>query len=492
MDAFASLVTLARERALVTSTCALLGWDQETCLPDRAVAWRARQLAWLSARAHGLVTSSAWLSALDQAEAATAADDPRRAATLRELRFETDRATRLPVELVTRATETSSLAKRAWAEARRRADFSLFRDHLAANVAIAREQAECWGYHSEPYDALVAGYERGADTAALAARLDPLRAPLRELAAAAVARAAARPAALPPGPYPRAAQEALNREVAAAIGFDFGAGRLDVAPHPFCTDLGPADTRLTTRYDEADFTSSLFGVLHEAGHGLYQQGLPADDFGLPAGTPVSLGIHESQSRLWENHVGGSRAFWQHWLPRAAAFFPCLATVTLDAFLAAIRRAEFSFIRVEADEATYDLHILLRFDLERRLIRGDLPAADLPAAWDEGFRELFGMTPPDAARGCLQDIHWAMGAIGYFATYTLGNLNAAQLFAAARRDPAVAGALATADYRPLLAWLRDRIHAHGSLLFPDDLLRQACGAPPSAEPYLAHLRRRYLA
>jgi len=491
MHAADRLFELARERALLTSAASVLGWDQETYLPLRGVAWRARQLAWLSARAHELATSREWLATLEEAEVQNDGADPVLSANLREFRHETDRATRLPVELVARASETSSLAKQAWAEARKKSDFSIFRDHLDAMVDIAREKADHWGYATEPYDALVAGYERGADTAKLSSRLDPLRDPLRELAAQAVARSAEHPVDLPDGPYPADTQRRLNREIAESVGFDFEAGRIDTVTHPFCTGLGPYDTRLTTRYRENDFTDSLFGVLHEAGHGLYDQGLPAPDFGLPAGSPISLGIHESQSRLWENHVGGSRAFWERWLPRAAALFPCLAPLGLDDFLAAVRRAEFSCIRVEADEATYDLHILLRFDLERRIMRGELAVDDIPAAWNDGFRELFGFVPPDDANGCLQDIHWAMGGFGYFATYSLGNINAAQLCAAARLDPVVSAACDKADYLPLLGWMRERVHRHGSVHFPDDLVRRATGADPSTADYLAHLKRRYL-
>lgn len=490
MTAFERLAALVRERELAGSAASVLGWDQETCLPPAAADWRACQLAWLSARAHEMGTSGRFRAALEAAESENSGDDPVRNSDLRELRHHFDRATKLSVELVARASEAASRAKVAWVEARRRSDFTLFAAHLRAIVGICREKADLWGYRDEPYDALLEEYERGADTAKLTSLLDPLRRPLRELAAEAVGRAAGRPARLPAGPYPVDAQQVLNREIAESIGFDFSAGRIDTAAHPFCAGLGPGDTRLTTRYDEADFTSSLFGILHEAGHGLYDQGLPGERRHLPSGSDVSLGIHESQSRLWENHVGGSREFWRRWLPRAAELFPCLRRLDPGDFLAALRRAEYSCIRVEADEATYDLHILLRLDLERRLIRGELDTGDVPAAWNEGFRELFGFAPPDDARGCLQDIHWAMGAIGYFATYTLGNLNAAQLFAAARRDPGVAAGLASAEYLPLLGWLRQNIHRHGSVLLPDELITRATGQAPDPGPYLEHLRERY--
>jgi carboxypeptidase Taq len=232
-------------------------------------------------------------------------------------------------------------------------------------------------------------------------------------------------------------------------------------------------------------------VMHEAGHGLYEQGLPGPEFGLPSGEAASLGIHESQSRLWENHVGRSWPFWEKWLPVAAEHFPQLAKVELADFIAAIHRAEFSYIRVEADEATYDLHILLRFGLERRLVSGELAVKDVPAAWNESFEDLFDMTPPDDARGCLQDIHWSMGGLGYFPTYTLGNLNAAQLFAAATADESIAAGVAKAEYAPLLAWLRKHVHSKGAVMTPAEIVKEATGKEPSSEAHLAHLARRYL-
>jgi carboxypeptidase Taq len=480
---------LAREVALISSTGSLMGWDQETYLPPAGAKHRASQLAWLSARAHELATSDAWREALETAEAEDDAADARHSANLRELRRRFDRATKLPTELVARASSASSLAKHAWAAARKQSDFAAFAPHLGTLLDIAREKADRWGYPDEPYDALLDGYERRTSTAAVAALFDSLKPELTAIARRAVEISAARKPALLPGPYPVAAQQALNSEIAAAIGFDFQAGRIDTTTHPFCAGTGPRDVRLTTRYDENDFTSSLFGVLHETGHGLYEQGLPEEDYGLPSGTSVSLGIHESQSRLWENHIGRSAAFWQRWYPVARRHFPQLEELPVEDFLHYLRRAAFSEIRVDADESTYDLHILLRFGLERRMLNGELAVADVPAAWNEAFRELFGFVPSDDRHGCLQDIHWAMGGLGYFPTYSLGNLNAAQLYAAARRDAGIAAACDAADYAPLLAWLRQNIHAHGGTLDPADLIARASGTPPSPEPYLAHLRER---
>ncbi len=477
---------MARERAVVSSAAAVIGWDQETYLPDAGHAWRADQLAWLSEKAHELGTSQAWGDALAEAEAAKASP-----ALLAAMRRDYDKATKLPGELVAREAQATSLGKQAWAEARKRSDFASFAPHLEILLGIAREKADRWGYKGEAYDALLDAYERDATSAGIATLFDALRPRLRDLAAAAVERSKARNPQLPAGPYPIAAQQAFNAKVAASLGYDFQAGRIDTTTHPFCTTLGPRDVRLTTRYDESDFTSSLFGVMHEAGHGLYEQGLPGDEFGLPSGEAASLGIHESQSRLWENHVGRSWPFWEKWLPVAAEHFPQLASVELADFMAYVAKAEYSFIRVEADEPTYDLHIILRFGLERRLLSGELAVKDVPKAWNESFEDLFGMTPPDDAHGCLQDIHWSMGGLGYFPTYTLGNLNAAQLFAAATADESIAAGVAKAEYAPLLAWLRKQVHSKGAVMTPAEIIREATGKEPSAEAHLAHLTRRYV-
>ncbi len=486
-----SIFEKVHELAVIRASAEVIGWDQETYLPVAAHAYRARQLAWLSSQAHQLATSEAWKKDLEIAESSDLANDPKLTANLRELRREFDRATKLPVELIARDSMASSLAKHAWADARARSDFSSFAPHLETLLEIAREKADLWGYSGEPYDALLEGYERGTSTATVARLFDTMRPAVRKIAAHAVEISSSYAPGLPDGPYPVAAQQLFNAKVAEAIGFDFNAGRIDTTTHPFCTTLGPRDVRLTTRYMESDFTSSLFGVLHEAGHGLYEQGLPAVDFGLPSGSAVSLGIHESQSRLWENHVGRSRTFWEKWYPVAQESFPQLAGFPLENFLRYLWRAEFSPIRVEADEATYDLHILLRFEIERQMLNGGLSVADVPAMWNENFRELFGFAPPDDRHGCLQDIHWSMGGLGYFATYTLGNINSAQLFAAARKDPSIATSIDQANYLPLLGWLRKSVHAHGATLDPPELIRQATGSLPSTEAYLSHLKSRYI-
>ncbi len=318
---------------------------------------------------------------------------------------------------------------------------------------------------------------------------DTLRGPLVELVNLVGASGRAAPIELFDRNFPASAQEQLSREAASAIGFDFDAGRLDVSVHPFCTHLGPGDVRMTTRYNEGKF-GAFFGVLHETGHALYSQGLPAEHYGTPSGEYVSLGIHESQSRMWENLVGRSRSFWQHFFPKTQATFPdVLRDVSLDQWLFAQNDIRPSLIRVEADEATYNLHILLRFELERAMMRNDLSAADLPSAWNETMRKYFNLTPPDDARGCLQDIHWSGGAIGYFPTYTLGNLYAAQFFEQARRDLGDLDAMfARGEFLPLLQWLRKNIHEHGKRYRARELVKRVTGHDLSAKPLLDHLQR----
>ena len=473
---------LLREIAILNSASATLDWDQETYAPSKAVEFRSKQTAYFAGKVHEIKTSAAFQEGLEDASLGEA--------NQRELTHQFDRATKLPKELVERASETSTLAKAAWSEAREKDDFSLFAPHLSKLLEIAREQADHWGYEDEPYDALLSEYERAAKTREVAGLFDSISQDVAQIAATAVEKSAAIPADLLHGPAPIHEQMTLNREIAESLGFDFQAGRIDTTEHPFCTTLGPADIRLTTRYDENDFASSLFGVMHETGHGLYEQGLPADDFHLPSGQAVSLGIHESQSRLWENHVGRSRPFWERWLPRAQELFPHLRDIDLDQFLTAINRAAYSSIRVEADEATYDLHILLRFKLERALIAAELEVSDVPGIWNDTFESLFGFRPTSNREGCLQDIHWSMGGLGYFATYSLGNLNAAQLYNHAAQDSEVIGGARQGNFIPLLEWMQKKIHAKGSTLFPQDLMESATGSPTKPDAYLAHLRERF--
>lgn len=486
------LCSLGRELQLVTDAAALLGWDQEVLMPAKGVAFRAEQMAWFSGYLHERFTAPEVGDWLAEAEAVRSESEDRiRAANLREWRHQYDRATCLPKKLVEEFAGSTALAKAAWAVARERSEFALFAPHLEKLISLSREHAECWGYEEHLYDALLDQFERGATTRRLTSTLGALRESLLPVVLEATAQAPLDRSKFK-AHYPREKQEAFNREVAKSIGFDFEAGRIDTAVHPFCSGMGPFDTRLTTRYDERDFLSSLFGVLHEAGHGLYEQGLQKERRGEPVGMAVSLGVHESQSRLWENHVGRSRAFWEKWLPRAVEYFPNLAPVTLDEMYEAVNQAELSPIRVEADEVTYDLHILLRFEMEREIFSGNLAISDVPAEWNRRFESLFGLKVKSDAEGCLQDIHWSIGIFGYFPTYSLGNINAAHLLRAAReQEPDLASAMDRADYTGLLTWMRTRIHQPGSLYLPDDLVTLAAGSPANSTALVEHLRSRYL-
>jgi carboxypeptidase Taq len=496
MTPYESLRQRSREAAAYGSAASVLAWDQETYMPPKAGTYRAEQLGQLAGLCHRLNTASEvgeWIAACEAGldSSGDAQEDALRADNVREWRRDYDRATRLPGRLVEELARTSSLSRDAWAQARKGSDFAAFAPWLEKILALVREQASCWGYTTCAYDALLEGYEPGARVA----DLTPLFANLQKELTPLLPRLQKATGGVDPArlerDYPVACQQRLNTRVATAMGFDFEAGRIDTTVHPFCTELGPCDCRLTTRYQERDFTGSLFGVMHEAGHGLYTQGLPAEEFGTPAGTCISLGIHESQSRLWENQVGRSRAFWRHWYPRACEEFPGLSDLPPEEFWLLVNRVRPSFIRVEADEATYNLHIVLRYEIEQLLVSDQLPVADLPKVWNARFAELFQMSVPDDARGCLQDTHWSLGLFGYFPTYTLGTLNAAQLFAAAQRQVVGLDAeLERANYAPLLAWLRENIHRHGRRFAPPELIRQATGEPLQAAYFLDYLKVKY--
>ena len=370
-------------------------------------------------------------------------------------------------------------------------DFAQLAPHLEKLVALKQEQAQAIGFDTVAYDALLDDYEPDAKTADVARALAALRTELIPLVQAIAESGRQAPVSLLKAHYPRSLQEQFGKAAASALGFDFRRGRLDVTHHPFCTEMGPHDCRITTRYDESFFPSAFFGILHEAGHGMYEQGRRADQYGLPPGQFVSLGIHESQSRLWENQVGRSRAFWQHFFPEAQRQFgAALADVSPDDFYFAINDVRPSLIRVEADEATYNLHIVIRFELEQMLFSNQLTIADLPEAWSAKYQEYLGITPPTAADGVLQDIHWPAALFGYFPTYSLGNLYAAQFFQQADADLGGLDALLSqGDFAPLLGWLQDKIHRAGQCYTPAELVQRATGKPLSHQPLISHLREK---
>jgi carboxypeptidase Taq len=404
---------------------------------------------------------------------------------------------RIPAELVERRAVLQARAMPAWIEARASDDFAKFESFLAETIALAREQADALGWRDHPYDALVNLYEPGETLASLRSLFGTLRQGLKPILAAAQARP--KPRDVLSGNFPEADQMALSARLAASVGYDFQRGRLDRTVHPFEISFTREDVRITTRFKPNYVAQSIFGTLHESGHGLYEQNIdPAftrtifatDLAGLYAVGGTSYGVHESQSRLFENHVGRSAAFWRSRYPDLIAAFPDFAEVPLPEFLSAIARVVPGFIRTDADEVTYDFHIMMRVEIEAALVKGDLAARDVPEAWRQRMRENLGVEVPSDRDGCLQDAHWSAGLVGSFCTYTVGNFMAAQLFEAARKQPEVSSALEHGDVGPLSAWLRDKVWRHGRRYRRDEILTLATGRALDPAPYLRHLGARY--
>ena len=490
---YETLIRELKEISLLNSVGAVLGWDERTQLPTKGAEHRADQASLLARMIHERFTSpkiDQWLHEIDGSPLVT---DPHSdaAVNVRETRRTYDRARKLPSSLVEEMSRVAVLAQQAWGEARKKSDYARFRPWLEKILHLKRQEAKCVGYERDMYDALLDEFEPGERTANLRKTFEQLRGPLVELIGKIADSGRQAPIEVLERHYPPDAQAKLAREAAEAIGFDFEAGRLDVSLHPFCTGIGPGDTRMTTRYDPQYFGDAFFGVMHETGHALYEQGLPAEHSGTPCGVAVSLGIHESQSRMWENFVGRRRSFWTHFLPKARAAFPeSIKDVNEDQWYFAVNDVRPSLIRTEADEATYNLHVLLRFELEQALLNGELDPSDVPQAWNEKMRQYLGLAPPDDARGCLQDIHWSGGAIGYFPTYTLGNLYAAQFFEQAQKDLGdLDGQFSRGQFAPLLGWLREKIHRHGERYRAGELVKRVTGKELSAEPLLRHLRKK---
>jgi len=491
-SALDALVTHLQETALLSTSNNLLDWDQETTMPAGGLEWRARQQALIARLVHERSSSierGDLISAVESDDALMA--DAPTVALVREARRDFEKATKLPSSLVEEMAKTSSMAKHEWAEARAASDFKRFAPWLEKLVGLLRAQADCYGFakDGERWDALADLYEPGCTAKYVAGVFDPLRPRLQRLIAD-LAHAPKQPSSAFNDHFVAIdQQEALSRFVAEKIGFDFNRGRLDRSTHPFCGGTHCNDVRMTTRYNERCVNDALGSTMHESGHAIYEQGLPFARIGTPLGESVSLGIHESQSRMWENQVGRSRSFWQWLAPEMTRIVGHgVERFSLDDLYGAANVVEPGFIRVEADEATYNLHVMVRFEIERKLIGGQMEVADLPSTWNRLYREIVGVEVPDDRRGCLQDVHWSMGAFGYFPTYTLGTLYAAQFFeAASKAMPGLEAGIARGEFKPLLAWLNTNIHAHGRRYLPGELCERVTGKPLSSEPYLAYLK-----
>ncbi len=467
----------------------LLFWDQNTMMPAAGAAARGDQAATLEAVSHERLIDPE-LGRLLEALAPWAeeqdpdADDVR---LIAELRRDFEKAVRVPTSLAAEISRAAALGQTAWQEARAAADFSRFRDALALQLELRHRYVECFDAVEHPYDVLLDDFEPGMTTA----MLRPLLAELVDDLVPLVAEVASDP--LPGGPFggPHAVEDQSRAvmDILEGVGFDPGGWRLDLAPHPFAQRIGPGDVRITNRYDPHEFAGAYFGSLHEFGHGLYEAGISDALSRSPLGTAVSLGVHESQSRLWENVIGRGRPFCVWALPRLAAQLPGgLDGTTVDALYRGVNAVHRSLIRVEADETTYNLHIALRFELELALIEGRLAVDDLPGAWNERMDRMLGLDVPDDAQGVLQDVHWGAGLIGYFPTYSLGNLIAAQLWEALREDlPDVDAQLARGEFEPLKQWLRERVHRHGRKFPPPELLARVTGQELAVAPFVRYLR-----
>ncbi len=472
---------------------ALLAWDERTQMPPAGAEPRAEQQATLARVGHELQISDELGGLLADAEGETlnASYDSDEASLVRVARREWEKARRVPTDLSAELTRASSLAEHAWVRAREESDFAAFLPHLERNVELKRRYAECFeGFEGfeHPFDPLLDDFEPGLTTPEMAAILAQLRDGVRPLVAAVAERRDAVDDSCLHGRFPLAAQETLAQEIVTGLPLQEGAWRLDPTVHPFATAISPADVRITTRFDEGFVGTALWSVIHEAGHAMYENGMPRELWRSPLASPSSLGFHESQSRLWENWVGRGRPYLGHLLPRLRDLFgERFDAVDADGLYRAANKIEPALIRVEADQVTYNLHVALRFELELAIFNGELELSDLPEAWNARTAEYLGLEVPDDASGVLQDVHWAAGLFGYFPTYSLGNVIAGQIWDAVTKDvPDLDERIGRGELEPLHDWLAEHLFRHGNKFMPAELIERVVGGPIDPAPYLRQL------
>jgi len=466
---------------------ALLEWDQETYMPSGAAESRARQVATLRSLAHELLTADEIVTLLESAVPDSDID----ADLIRVVKKDVTKATKVPSSLIAEMAEAAGLSKGAWQKARQTNDFDIFAPHLSKIVELAVRHAEALGYDETPYDALLDQYEEGMTTSQVQSVFSGLKDELVPIVKT-IAEATPLSDSIVHGHFPKESQWKFGLDVAQQMGYDLNHGRQDVSTHPFSTAFSITDVRITTRIDPEFFNPGFFGTLHEAGHALYEQGIDPGLEGSPLADGTSLGMHESQSRLWENLIGRNRPFWQHYYPQAQEVFPAaFGGVDFESFFRSINAVAPSPIRVEADEVTYNLHIMLRFELEQDMIAGRIATKDLPREWNDRMEAWLGIRPENDAEGVLQDIHWSLGAIGYFPTYALGNLMSVQLFnAASDALPNLDQMTSEGRFEELLSWLRLNVHQWGRRRSADEILLDATGSGLSAEPWLNYVRKKF--
>ena len=488
-DAYEALLDRVQRWNAVGSASGVLGWDQQVMMPEGGTPARSKQLSALSSVHHDMVTADETGELLDELDDADLTDE--QAAVVREVRREYERADAVPVELVEEISETGSEALQAWEEAKAEDEFETFAPYLQKHVELKREYAEHIDPDRDPYEVLFEEFEPCLSME----RAESILAELREALVPMIEDIRESDVELAvdtfEGTFPEDEQEALSRDALELVGYDFDRGRLDVSSHPF-TSGNQFDCRVTTRFDETDPLGAVGSTVHEFGHAQYNLGLPQEHFGTPLGTSRDLSVHESQSRLWENHVGRSEAFWREFLPVFQEHFPQTEEATVrDAYEAFNQVYEDNLIRVEADELTYHLHIVIRFEIERDLIRGDLDVEDVPGVWNDKYEEYLGIRPDTDSEGCLQDIHWSHGNFGYFPTYSLGSVMAAQLFEAAEAEiDDLDAKIAEGEFDDLHDWLGENVHRHGSRYETNELVKRATGEDFSADAFLDYVDEKY--
>jgi len=488
--AYAELIAHLKRSYTLDSVAGLLGWDEQVNLPPGAAGQRAEQHSVLADLAHAQASAPRLGELLAALEAGSGRLSPDQGAVVRQARRDYDRATKLPADFVREKAVQGSRGYHAWAKARAENDFAGYAPVLQKNLELARREAAYLGSGDAPYDAMIDNHDPGLTAAAIERLFTELKKELVPFARA-IAASPVRAKADALRGFPLAEQRSFLREVTERLGFDYRRGRIDVSLHPFCSGGGD-DVRMTTRFNVDEPLDSLFGSIHETGHGLYEQGLPSAHLGTALGTHAGMAVHESQSRLWENQVARSRGFWKFFEPRFRTLFPAqTAAVTSEELYLTVNSVAPTPIRVEADEITYNLHVILRFEIERRLFAGTLAVEDLPAAWNELSQELLNLSPASDREGVLQDVHWSGGAFGYFPSYALGNMIAAQLwYRVLSLRPGIEEDCARGDFTWLLGWLRENIHAKGRRLDALSLVRQVTGEELSPAPLMRYLRERY--
>lgn len=483
---------MTQKAADIQFAAAVLGWDQEVYMPPKGFESRGRQLATLASQAHELLTSEQYGELLHELTAKDDLDDDEKSNVRLSLEdYEKNR--KLPPAFVEELTRQTSNSYNAWIQARRENKYSVYKKELSKMIDLKRKQADLYGYEAHPYNALLDEYEKGATVAMLDPVFEQVKEQLPPLLKS-IEQAQQVDDSFFTRHYPKQRQWDFSMTVLRRMGYDLDAGRQDYSEHPFTTSFSSEDVRVTTRVDEDNFASMLWSSIHEGGHALYEQGLPSGEYGMPLGTAASLAIHESQSRLWENSVGRSLTFWEYFYPKLQQYFPqSLEDVSLDTFYKGMNKVEASLVRTEADELSYHFHVLIRYEIEKKLIGGTLSAEGLNEVWNDYYKQYLGVSAPGDMQGVLQDVHWCHGSFGYFPTYSLGSFYAAQFFEQAAKDiPGLQGEIKQGDFKKLLHWLRTRVHMYGRRYTSEELCERITGRGLDFTSFMNYAKAKYAA